>query len=492
MSMRGQSVQEAESQRIAVVGSGYVGTVVAACFAYLGHNVIAVESDEAKLVQLNTGKAPFREPELDSLLARTLADGSLTFTADLGFAAAVSELIFLCVGTPLGDDGRPDVTALLGAARELAVHARDGHIVVTKSTVPVGTGEQIHSLMKALVGRGPRDPRVHVVSNPEFLREGNAVDDFLHPDRIVVGGDDDWACGRVIQAHSKILQQQIPPFLREANSVPLVRTGLATAEMTKYASNAFLATKVSFANEIGRVSALVGADVTEVMAAVGLDARIGSRYLDAGIGWGGSCLGKDLSALIGTAEERGYHPRLLEAVGLVNEDQRQLVVDELERLLESLSGLRVGVFGLAFKSGIDDVRDSPGVDVVRRLMGRGAFVTAYDPMVRTLPGNPEIDVADDPFRTASGVDAIVVTTDSPEILTVDLARLRCVMRGDIFFDGRNLFAPDLIREAGFRYIGVARPASPKSRNARSRSTESDPSGRIGVTNSDVSANRSEL
>ena len=327
------------SKRIAVIGSGYVGTVVAACFAHVGHRVIGVETDSNKVAQLSNAKAPFHEPGLDDLLASTLRSRRLTFTADLAAATTASDIMFFCVGTPPGADGHADMSAMAAAGRAIADNLRHHHVMVTKSTVPVGTGRWLQSLMEDRLRTGSDAARLFsIVSNPEFLREGNAVQDFLHPDRVVVGGDDAGARECVIEAYRPILDQQIPGDVGHRDPVPLVQTGLATAEMTKYASNSFLATKVSFANEVARLCEFVGADVTEVMAAIGLDSRIGGRFLEAGIGWGGSCLGKDLSALISTALEYGYQPRLLEAVMGVNNGQRQLVVDELLRHLKTLRG----------------------------------------------------------------------------------------------------------------------------------------------------------
>ncbi|HTX02029.1 MAG TPA: nucleotide sugar dehydrogenase, partial [Acidimicrobiales bacterium] len=294
---------------------------------------------------------------------------------------------------------------------------------------------------------------------------GTAVDDYLHPERVVLGSDDAGALDLVAEVYRPILDQRLPGDVERRAEVPLIRTDLATGEMSKYASNAFLATKISFANEIARLCDFVGADVSEVTAVMGLDSRIGGRFLGAGLGWGGSCFGKDLAALVSTATEYGYHPRILEASLAVNEGQRQLVVDELLRELHTLRGARVAVLGLAFKAGTDDLRDSPGLDVAARLTRRGAFVSAFDPMVRALPPPSELKLALDPYAAVLGVEAVVIATDWPELSALDLARLRAQMDGDVFFDGRNAFRADLVRAAGFRYLAVGRPragASPSS------------------------------
>jgi len=451
------------SKRIAVIGSGYVGTVVAACFAHVGHRVLGVETDARKLAQLRAGKAPFHEPGLDPLLATTCRNGDLTFTGDLPGALRASGIVFVCVGTPPSPDGPPNLSDLAAVAAVIADNLDRHHVIVTKSTVPVGTGRWLTSLIEDRTnGSALAGERFSIVSNPEFLREGNAVQDFLHPDRVVVGSDDADARRLVVEAYRPILEQAIPGDAGHRDPVPLVLTGLATAEMTKYASNSFLATKVSFANEIARLCEFVGADVTEVLAAIGLDARIGGRYLDAGVGWGGSCLGKDLAALVSTASEYGYHPRLLDAVRAVNEGQRQFVVDELLRHLKTLRGARVCVLGLAFKAQTDDLRDSPGLDIAMRLAQRGAFVTAYDPMVAQVPDKPQIRTAGDALSAARGADAVVVATDWPQFLTIDLADMRRAMRADVFFDGRNIFNPNDVQLAGFRYFGIGRPALARS------------------------------
>jgi nucleotide sugar dehydrogenase len=326
-------------KRIAVIGSGYVGSVVAACLAHVGHQVIGVESDAAKLQQLSSGVAPFHEPGLDPLIMAGVSDGSLRFTSDFQDAMANSDVVFVCVGTPPGPDGEADTSAIRGVARSIARNLTHYHVIVTKSTVPIGTGYWLASLIEDIAGPEGRD-RFGVVSNPEFLREGNAVQDFLHPDRVVLGSDDPRALQIATDMYRPILEQQIPGDVGHREVVPLLQTKLTTAEMIKYASNAFLATKISFANEIARLCDFVGADITEVTAGMGLDTRIGGRFLDAGLGWGGSCFGKDLSALVSTAEEYGYRPRILEGSIAVNQSQRKYVAGHQD--LHPGPGLQAG------------------------------------------------------------------------------------------------------------------------------------------------------
>ena len=443
------------STRIAVIGSGYVGSVVAACLAHVGHAVVGVESDPAKLAQLRAGSAPFHEPGLDPLIASGLANKTLRFTDDFAEAMADSTVVFVCVGTPPGPDGEADTTAIRGVAVSIAHNLDRYHVIVTKSTVPIGTGYWMGSLMEDILGPGGRE-QFGIVSNPEFLREGSAVQDFLHPDRVVLGSDDPKAGQIAAEVYRPILDQEIPGDVGGREVVPLLQTKLTTAEMIKYASNAFLATKISFANEVARLCDFVGADVTEVTAGMGLDTRIGGRFLDAGLGWGGSCFGKDLSALVSTANEYGYRPKLLEGAISVNESQRKYVVDELLRHLKTLRGAKVAILGLSFKPDTDDLRDSPAVDVAGRLIGKGAFVAAYDPMVVAVPDIPDIRLMPTALRAAANADAVVLATDWPQFLSLHLSDLREVMRGDLFFDGRNNFDPDLVAQAGFRYVGIGR------------------------------------
>ena len=449
---------EHRTQSIAVVGNGYVGTVVSACFAELGHHVIGLENDPTRLEALRSGQVPFYEPGLGERLQAGLSSGRLVFTDDVKEAMDHSDVVFLCVNTPSGPDGRADMHAVEVALRSIAETIERHHILVTKSTVPIGTAPWLATLVEdSLPEELLAEAAFSVVSNPEFLREGTAVNDFLHPDRVVLGSDDPAALETVASLYRPILDQSFPEG-DPGHRPSLVRTSLATAETVKYASNAFLAAKISFINEIANISEMVGADVTEVALAMGLDPRIGSRFLEAGIGWGGSCFGKDLDALVATAEEHGYEPSLLRAVVSVNRRQRGTIVEKIRRELKGLRGRRIGLLGLAFKSGTDDLRDSPAIDVAHRLISEGAVVTAFDPMVKEVAGMPGLRIADDAFAVAVRAQALVVATDWPDFLSLDLPALLASMRGDLFVDGRNLFDPLAVIEAGFRYEGVGRVA----------------------------------
>lgn len=446
--------------RICVIGSGYVGTVVAACFAHVGHQVVGLEIDPRKLSSLQRAKAPFHEAGLDDLLGSGLGSGRLSFTGDIAHAMAQSDVVFICVGTPTGAYGDPDMSAAEAVARAMAENLAHPHVLVTKSTVPIGTGRWLATIIEDALPSPARRDLFSIVSNPEFLREGNAVQDFLHPDRVVLGGEDKAALAAVAEAYRPILERAFPGALHRGERVPLVFTGTTTAEAIKYASNSFLATKISFVNEMARICELVGADVTEVAAAMGLDPRIGGQFLDAGIGWGGSCFGKDVRALVATAGRYGYKPRILSAALDVNREQRSFVVDQLLHRLRGLRGVRVAVLGLAFKPGTDDVRDSPALEVCQRLIRNSAVVTAFDPLVPESAGPEGVRRAAGPLEAADNADAVVVATEWQEVLSLDLPRLRERMRGRLFFDGRNVFDPERVRAAGLDYVGIGRHEPP--------------------------------
>lgn len=441
------------SMRISVVGSGYVGTVVAACLAYVGHHVVGLESDDAKLAVLREGRAPFHEEDLDDLVAAGLTAGRLQFTDNAADAVASSQIIFLCVGTPQGADDRPDMSAMREAVSAIGPLIDSDHVIVAKSTVPIGSGRWLQNLLDEAGSSSVHQPTSCVVSNPEFLREGTAVRDFLHPDRVVIGGNDPRALDIVAAVYEPVLAHSSS---QNGRRPPLIRTSLATAETIKYAANSFLAAKVSFINEIANICEFVGADVGEVAAAIGLDTRIGSSFLEAGVGWGGSCFGKDLRALIAVGTEHGYDSPLLRATLEVNEQQRRLLVKKVRRRLRGLRGQRVALLGLAFKPGTDDVRDAPAIDIARELLGADALVTAHDPVVRFLHELPTLRVTSDVFDAVSGADAVVLVTEWPEYRDLDLDRIAGVMRGNFVLDGRNALDAERVRAAGLVYDSIGR------------------------------------
>jgi UDPglucose 6-dehydrogenase len=442
--------------RIAVIGSGYVGTVVATCLASVGNAVVAVEADVDRLRTLSGGQLPFFEPELGELLADMVRLGSIRFTADIVDALDNSDVVFLCVGTPTRADGHADMSAIQAAAASIGANLRSPHVLVTKSTVPIGSGHWLSSIIEdAYKGDEPFENLLSLVSCPEFLREGSAVGDFMHPDRIVIGTDSPAAARTVEDVYRPIAVQEFEGG-RNDKLPAVVHTGLVTAEAVKYAANAFLATKISFINEIATICEFVGADVVEVATAIGLDPRIGAQFLQAGVGWGGSCFAKDLSELIVTSEDHGHVPDLLKAVVSVNESQRRVVIEKLRRHLKTLQGRRICLLGLAFKPNTDDLRDAPSVDIARALIRAGATVVAHDPLVPALAGVEGVTVIPDPIEAATRADAVVLLTEWPEYAELDGARLREVMRGTLIIDGRNVLDSEGMRSQGLQCEGIGR------------------------------------
>ena len=443
--------QERPRHKVAVIGTGYVGAVTATGMAFLGHDVCGLDTNSVRASQLNSGELPFVEPGLPELLKSTMASGRLRFTDNPTEALTDAEFVFLCVGTPPGPDGSPDLTQLESAIESLAPHLRPGVVIVNKSTVPVGSGNWTRTILEdALLET--RQLSFSVVSNPEFLREGSAVDDFLYPDRIVLGG----AAGdvsRVAELYQPVLDQSFDGG-RSGVQPLLITTALASAEMIKYAANAFLATKISFANEIAQMCELFGADVREVLPAIGADHRIASAFLNPGVGWGGSCFGKDVAGLISSAEEYGYTPSMLEATININNGQRASAVRKLQRELHSLKGRRIALLGLAFKPGTDDLRDAPALDIAKRLLTAGAAVSAFDPVVKTLPEEyADVRIADDVYAAAERADAVVITTEWPEFRMIDPAGLRRVMRGTLIIDGRNCLPESNFAGSDLKLVG---------------------------------------
>ncbi|HEX8732711.1 MAG TPA: UDP-glucose/GDP-mannose dehydrogenase family protein [Ktedonobacterales bacterium] len=439
-------------RKVCVVGTGYVGLVTGACFADLGNEVVCLDIDTAKIDRLRAGSMPIYEPGLEPLVRRNVSKGRLRFATDYAEAVRDADYCFIAVNTPTVEGAGADMTYVESAAGSIAQHVTRDVIIINKSTMPVGSGD----LVSEIARRNLRDPRhrIAVVSNPEFLREGSAVKDFLQPDRVVLGSYDQAAARRVGE-------------LYVALRAPIVITDLYTAEMIKYASNAFLATKISFINEMARICDQLGADVKEVAAGMGYDKRIGRDFLNAGLGFGGSCFPKDVKALAHMAGEAGLHPQLLEAVMKINEDQRRVLVDKLVAELggeERLRGMTIAALGLAFKDNTDDMREAPSIDIIRWLTAAGATVRAFDPVAdetarRVLPAEGVIYCGDE-FEAATGADAIIVLTEWKRFLDLDLERLRAAMRdperGAVFVDGRNLFDPEEMARLGFRYQGIGR------------------------------------
>lgn len=446
---------------IAVIGAGHVGLVCAACLAGIGHRVRVQDIDGDRVEELARGETPFLEPGLDELLGEGRKSGRLSFHTDPADALPDAKLIFICVPTWTNGD-TADLSAVVAAASAVAKHAADDAVLVNRSTSPVGTLEYIRTLVEE-----ERGSALDVVSNPEFLAEGTAVADFLAPYRIVIGAWEEWAVERLVEAYRPILDGLLPEPTRrwvkgrEATRtipVPLLITAPETAELTKYAANAFLAVKISFINEMATIADRFGADVDEVSTALGLDPRIGPHFLAAGLGWGGSCFPKDILVLKGMAETSGVSARILSAANEVNTDQRRWVVHKLRSNLKTLLGRRVALLGLSFKPNTDDIRNAPALEIADDLVRLNVHVRAFDPAVTRLPAplDGSVEIAADPIAAATGADALVVATEWPQFADLPLAELRAVMRVPLLIDGRNCIDPDRARAAGFIYVGVGR------------------------------------
>ncbi|MGC9400120.1 MAG: UDP-glucose dehydrogenase family protein [Anaerolineae bacterium] len=430
-------------KNITVIGVGYVGLVSGACFADLGNRVTCLDINEERIENLKQGIMPIYEIGLEDLVERNVAAGRLFFTTSYEEALQDADFVFIAVGTPSGVDGEADLRYVRMAAETIADVMDHSMIIINKSTVPVGTGDWVTEIIRQ---RNPEAPKFAVVSCPEFLREGSAINDFMNPDRIVLGSTD-------LEAAEKVAQLHLP--LRST----IMITDLRTAEMIKYASNAFLATKISFINEMANICEALGADVKEVAAGMGLDRRIGPHFLDAGLGWGGSCFPKDVKALAYMAETEGRHPHLLHAVMDINADQREAPIRKLREVLDGeLEGKTVGLLGLAFKPTTDDMRDAPSIDIAHHLMRAGAKVRAYDPAAMDNARRilPEVELVNSAYEVADGADALILVTEWNEFKNMDLRRVKALMETPILIDGRNIYDPAEVRELGFRYRGIGR------------------------------------
>lgn len=464
----------AEEFKVGVVGAGYVGLVTGACLAYIGHHVTCVDNNEERLRCLREGRMPFFEPDLEELVAQGARQGRLRFTPDLPGVVHEADVLFIAVDTPQGEDGSADLSSVAAVAKGVGQALSEAQrerrrrsrllVVVNKSTVPVGSGDYVSMLIQEGTLEGGNPPAAldyRVVSNPEFLREGSAVYDSFFPDRIVLGADKRDALDTMRALYEPIIEQTFPTQRdpRPKTAVPFVTTDLVSAEMIKYAANAFLATKISFINEIGRICELVGADVGSVAHGIGLDERIGSRFLNAGIGWGGSCFPKDVAALRAVAREYDHEPVLLDAAVAVNDRQRKQVIVKLQRDLHTLKGKRIALLGLAFKPNTDDLREAPSLQIARALEKLGARAIGYDPVAGKKASGTLADfrVVFDPYEALSGAHAAVVVTEWEEIRLLDLKRAAALMEEPkVLVDGRNVYEPKAAREAGLLYRGFGR------------------------------------
>jgi UDPglucose 6-dehydrogenase len=431
---------------VTIVGSGYVGLVAGACLAETGNHVVCADHDRDKIAGLNRGILPIYEPGLQSLVERNAAAGRLQFTDDLGLAVRHGDVIFIAVGTPPGEDGSADLKHVLSVADTIGQHLDRFKVVITKSTVPVGTAERVRAAIRARTQH-----EFAVASNPEFLKEGAAIDDFMKPDRVVLGVDDARA--------EEVLGDLYAPFVR--NGAPILFMDIKSAEVTKYAANAMLATRISFMNQIAELCERVGADVSAVRKGLGSDSRIGPAFLYPGPGYGGSCFPKDVKALTHTARQVGMTPELFDAVESVNQRQKQVMFAKLQQLVGDVKGMTIAVWGLAFKAGTDDMRESPAVTLVDALLAAGAKVVAHDPeavhAARARWGS-HVTLAEDPYHAVGGADALCIVTEWLMYRTPDFDRIKQLLRTPVIVDGRNLYQPERMARLGFRYACIGRPA----------------------------------
>jgi UDPglucose 6-dehydrogenase len=439
--------------RITVVGSGYVGLVSGACLADMGNDVLCLDVDAAKVEKLRQGHVPIFEPGLDALIQRNSAAGRIRFTTDVAESVRHGEVQFIAVGTPPGEDGSADLSHVLAAARSIGRHLDHYAVIVDKSTVPVGTADKVRAAVQEELSRRGSTQSFAVVSNPEFLKEGAAVDDFLKPDRIVVGSDDERA--------TAVMRQVYLPFQR--NHERMIVMDVRSAELTKYAANAMLATRISFMNELANLAEKLGADIELVRRGIGSDPRIGYHFLYAGTGYGGSCFPKDVRALQRTADETGMKLRILEAVEDVNERQKNRLLEKISaRFGDDLSGMRFAVWGLAFKPNTDDMREAPSRIILQGLVDRGGSVVAYDPVAReeaarVLGDMPRVGYADSPMAALQDADVLLIVTEWKEFRSPDFEAIRATLRHPVIFDGRNMYEPAIVRASGLEYHAIGRP-----------------------------------
>ncbi len=431
--------------KVAVVGTGYVGLVVGACLAETGNEVVCADLSDQKINQLKTNWIPIYEPGLEPLVLRNQQEGRLRFTTDVGTAVKMADVVFIAVGTPAGEDGSADLQHVLAVAETIGENMDRPKVVITKSTVPVGTASKVRDVIASRTSE-----RFHVCSNPEFLKEGAAVEDFMKPDRVVVGVDSDEA--------AQLLQELYSPFVRTGN--PLIFMDVPSAELTKYAANAMLATRITFMNQIAEVCEHIGADITLVRKGVGSDSRIGPAFLFPGPGYGGSCFPKDVRALIRTSEDCGGSLEVLKAVEAVNERQKTRLLEKLTQVLDGgLANATIAVWGLAFKARTDDMRESPAIELIEGLLAQGATVQAHDPAaIETARGvfGDRISYSDRAYDALDGAEALVIVTEWLEFRNPDFARMKDLLRRPVIVDGRNLYNPTKMRGLGFTYVGIGR------------------------------------
>lgn len=431
--------------KICIAGTGYVGLVAGTCLAEMGNDVICIDNNEQKIANLMKGKVPIYEPGLEELIEANVRENRLSFTTNLEKAVDNSQICFIAVGTPQDDDGSCDLKYVFGVAEEIAKTMKEYKVIVNKSTVPVGTGEKVHNIIKSIT-----NCEFDVVSNPEFLKQGAAIDDFLKPDRVIIGSDS--------QRATEIMQELYGPFLRTGN--PVIIMDVKSAEMSKYAANSFLATKISFINELANICEQAGADIEQVRTGMSSDKRIGGQFLFPGLGYGGSCFPKDVKALIKIAQDTGVPSKILEAADDINKRQREIFIDKIFRHFDgNLRGKTFALWGLAFKPRTNDMREAPAITIIQRLLEAGASVTAYDPKAmgeaKTIIGD-SVQYAQNSYEALSNADALILATEWNEFRRPDFEKMKNLLKNPVIFDGRNQYEPERMRQRGFEYISTGK------------------------------------
>ncbi len=438
--------------KLCIIGSGYVGLVTGTCFAQMGNNVICVDNDVAKIDMLNAGEVPIYEPGLKEMIATNAAAGRLTFTTNLGDAVERSKIIFIAVGTPADEDGSADLSHVMDVSKSIAQYINEPKIIVTKSTVPVGTADLVKKAIKTKMQELDNVHEFAVVSNPEFLKEGAAIDDFMKPDRVILGVEDD--------ATAAVMRELYAPFSRSSDRILVM--SIRSAEMTKYASNAFLATKISFMNELSHLCEALGSDISEVRLGMGSDTRIGHKFIFPGVGYGGSCFPKDVRALISMHSDAGTSARIIQAVEETNQNQKTVLVDKLVKLWgDDLSGKKIAVWGLAFKPQTDDMREAPATVIINALLGMGATIQAYDPIAiptakKVFANMADISFMESEYDALEGADAMLLVTEWHIFRNPDWQKMKALMKRPLILDGRNQYDPRVMRELGIEYYSIGR------------------------------------
>lgn len=451
---------------ICIIGTGYVGLITGVCLAEIDNNVICVDKIKEKISLLNSGKSPIYEPNLEKFLKNNIQKNRLRFTTDIFKAVTKSEIIYICVGTPSLSNGQADLRYIEEAASEIGKYINEEKVIVNKSTVPIGSGDWVSMVISdSLESNNSTNEKIDfsVVSNPEFLREGSAISDTFFPDRIVIGSSSKKAIDKMIKLYEPIINQSFnwrdsERLIPKNTKIPVVISDLTSAEMIKYAANSFLATKISFINEIANICEKVGADIVKVSEGIGLDKRIGSMFLDAGIGWGGSCFPKDISALSNIAGEYGLSTQLLNAAVNVNREQRLKIKQKIQDELKIIKGKTIGVLGISFKPNTDDTRESPSIKIMNDLVNLGARVKAYDPVVSATPGllSKKIEICGSAYEALKSADIFILATEWEEFLKLDYAKIKDIVRNPILIDGRNYLDKNSLEKQGFKYIGIGR------------------------------------